>query len=259
MTRIVMRSSRRAVVGVVVGMLASASGVRADVFQITIENVSSNVLTPVPFISHNGAFDLFDAGAAASPALELLAEDGMPTGVVDMANLALLAGDVAGVAVAFGPGMPPVLPPGTSVTVTLEADPAHPWLSFASMLAISNDAFIGVATGDGAINLYPDGVPLQADFTLSFLDVWDAGTEMNDELAVNVPALGAAMDAGVDENGVITRPHPGIAGIGDIAAGAEWYGGDIARITIVPEPATIALLGMGGFLFRRRRSRIACR
>jgi hypothetical protein len=129
---------------------------RAEVFYVTIENLSPNVLTPVPFISHNASFDLFDEGVVASGNLERLAEDGLPTGVVAQANFRL-GGPVLDVQVA---GAAPI-PQGGSATVTIQADLAHPWLSFASMLAFSNDAFIGGAAGDGAINLFPGGSPFE--------------------------------------------------------------------------------------------------
>jgi hypothetical protein len=235
------------------GVLALTPALAAETFTIKIENLSPNVLTPVPFISHNGSFNLFDGGSAASSAVEVLAEDGVPSDVEGLAVAAQGAGDVLDYAIAFGPGAPPVLPPGTSVTVNVDADLAHPWLSYLSMLAISNDAFIGGAAGDGAIDLFPGGNPLVGSFVLTHLDVWDAGTEVNDELAAHVPALGAGLDAGVAEGGVITRPHPGLLGVGDIPGGANWIGGDVARITITPEPASVLLVALGGLAICRRR------
>lgn len=222
-----------------------AAGASADMFQITIENLGPNVLTPAPFISHNAAFDLFSAGAPASASVEALAEDGMVAGV--LADAAAAGANVADVQVA---GAAPI-PPGGSAMIMLNADAAHPWLSFASMLAVSNDAFIGVATGDGAIDLYPGGSPFNGVIMLTHREVWDAGTEVNDELAINVPALGGA--GSVDENGVIFAPHAGILGVGDIPLSFNWVEGDVARITIVPEPATLSLLGLGLFALLRRR------
>ncbi len=231
------------------GLLMGTTAFGED-FQITIENLSPNVLTPAPFIAHNAMFDLFDLGQPASAAIELLAEDGMPTGVAGMATVAM-GTSVSNFDIAFGAGGPIV--PGESVTVTINTDASHPMLSFASMFAFSNDAFIGRAAGEGAIDLFPGGVPFQGAVTITPQTVWDAGTEVNDELAAHVPALGAALNAGTTEFGLIAQPHTGILGIGDIPLDRDWTGGDVARITIVPEPASLAILLAGSALFAARR------
>lgn len=229
----------------ILGMMAgSAAGVE---FQIKVTNLSPNVLSPVPFVTHDAGFDLFDEGAAASPAIEAVAETGNPSGVVAMAQAAL-GGSVTSYGVAGGAP----LTSGQSAMVTLNTDMAHRWLSFASMMGVSNDGFIGYAAGDGAINLFPGGMPLKGTFIIMPANVWDAGTEVNDESATTVGALGGF--GGIDEHGVITRPHPGILGIGDIPLSFNWTGGDVAMIEIVPEPATLALLAVGGLWLRRRRA-----
>ncbi len=224
---------------------------RADMFEITIENTSPNVLTPAVFITHDSSFDLFDEGALASGNLERLAEDGKGAGIVAQANVALGSGVLDIQVVTTG-----VIVSGASATVTIEADADHPWLSFASMLAFSNDAFIGGALDDGAIDLYASGLPFV--LTIQPSDVWDAGTEVNDELASSVPGLGADVDAGTPEGQVITLGHPGIQGDEGIDSGLDWTGGSLASITVVPEPSTLTMLAaigsMGLFaLIRRKR------
>ncbi len=223
----------------------------AEQFQIRITNLSPNALSPVPFIAHDATFDLFNEGSPASAAVEAVAEAGNPSGVVAMAQGALGAG-VADYAVA---GAAPLMT-GQSATVTLNTDPTRPWLSFVSMIGVSNDAFIGRAAGDGAIDLFPGGLPFKGTIIIAPAEVWDAGTEVNDELMTTVGALGGA--GGVDENGVITRPHPGILGVGGptgIPLSVNWTGGDVAMVEIVPEPATLALMAAGGLrLLRRRRA-----
>lgn len=106
------------------------------------------------------------------------------------------------------------IPPGGLAMIMRNADAARPWLSFASMVAVSNDAFIGVATGDSAIDLCPGGRPF---------------------------------------NGVIVAPHAGILGVGDIPLRFKWVEGNVARTTIVPQPTTLSLLGLGLFALLRRR------
>ena len=238
----------RVLVGmVIVGGALLPGWAAAEEFQITIENLSPNVLTPAPFISHDAGFDLFSAGAMVSAEMEMLAEDGMPGGVVGLAG-----GALGGAVADFGVAGAGPIGPGGSATVTIQADAAHPYLSFASMLAFSNDGFIGWALGDGALDLMAGGTPFAGQVMIMPADVWDAGTEVNDELAAHVPALGAPAGAGVDENGVLSSPHAGIQGIGDIPASRDWRGGPVARITIVPEPAGLAMLVLAAVTFRRR-------
>jgi hypothetical protein len=220
------------------------SATQAEQFQITIQNISPNVLSPAFFGTHDGTWNLFDEGAAASAAVEAVAESG---NTAPMVADAMAAPGVLGYGVA---GAAPLMT-GQSATTTLMADMAHPWLSFASMMGVSNDGFIGAAIADGAIDLFPGGMPFNGVIVLTHLDVWDAGTEVNDESAMSVGALGGM--GGIDENGLITKPHPGILGIGDIPLSYNWFPGDVAMITITPEPTSVALLAVAVLVLRRRR------
>ena len=136
-----------------------------------------------------------------------------------------------------------------SYTVMIDADISHPWLSFMSMMGISNDGFIGGTTGDGAISLYSGAVPMGGIYFIIPADVWDAGTEVNDEAYGSVGALGGG-NGGIDEKNVIFKPHLGILGIGGINGipiENNWTAGTVARIEIIPtpEPATLILISMG--------------
>jgi hypothetical protein len=150
------------------------------------------------------------------------------------------------------------IPPGESRTFTLDATTTHRWFQWATMLGMSNDAFIGsgLGFGDQQIDLFNNGVPLNANFTVSFLNAWDAGTELNTEFAADLVAFGNPL-VGPTEGGVIRAPHTGIRGDGAIASSFNWYGQDLARITItpVPEPATLAVIGLGVAALLRRRKK----
>jgi len=212
----------------------------AQSFKITITNLSPNVLSPTAFITHDAGFDLFDEGSAASPEVQLLAETGNNTGVLSLASLSASVFDYTG---ATGG----ILHQGDSGMALIDADPVHQWLTFMAMMGVSNDGFIGGTTGDSPISLFSGNSPLSGTYIIMPADVWDAGTEVNDELATSVGAFGAGPTDGVDENGVITKPHPGILGIGVIPISFNWTGGPVARINIdpVPEPSTFLLLGFG--------------
>ncbi len=231
-------------VGVCALVLGVSSAAMASAeFTVTLENIGVQPLTPVFLATHDMTFDIFDEGAAASPALEALAEDGV-TG--------LLEADAASAAGVLDFGVGGFIFPGESTTVTLMADAAHPYLSFAAMLPVTNDAFIGGAYMDNALALYRGGAATFYDFTLSFLEVWDAGTEVNTESADDVPALSPGTGSPV-EGGVVTKPHTGILGVGDVPPEFDFWGTNVARITIVPEPTTLALLAFGAVAAIRRR------
>ncbi len=230
------------VIAITLGLIIAAPA-SAEMFQFTIENVGVQPLTPVFVASHDASFDIFDAGAAASAELVAIAEGG------DVGPMSTLAASSAGV-LDYAAGA--FIMPGESTTIMIQADPDHPCLSFAAMLPATNDAFIGLAAGDDALNLFHNAMPTTYDFTLSYLEVWDAGSEINTELAADVPALGGM--GSPDEGGVITKPHAGILGVGDVPTDLDWWGLDVAHITVVPEPASVLLCLVGGLWNLRRRT-----
>ena len=176
--------------------------------RITVRNLSDDggvFLTPVYFGFHDGSFDLFDAGATASPGLEALAEDG---------NFSVIAGerqaadaDSQGLVVTGAAG-PIATQEMTSATIDVDGV-SNGFASFGAMILPSNDAFIGT---DQAVQLFDAYGRFTGEQTITFAgsDVYDAGTEVNTELdAAFINQMGP--NTGVDENGVITQ-HPGFNG-----------------------------------------------
>lgn len=176
--------------------------------RVTVRNTSDTggtFLTPVYFGFHDGGFDLFDVGAAASPGLESLAEDGA---------FAIVAAERA----AASPGSQGLVVTGengfiatqeqTSAFITVDSA-VNTQVSFGAMILPSNDAFIGT---DEALTLFDDAGNFLGAQTVVFdgTDVYDAGTEVNTELDAAFINQ-TAPDTGVDENGVI-RQHPGFNG-----------------------------------------------
>ncbi len=220
-------------------MAAPASAI--DV-HVTIENLApanGNLLTPFWVGFHDGTFDSYNLGDAASAELERLAEDG---------NTAPLSGEFlasgAGVtdATILGPGGP--IFPGEVATMTFDLDPASAgdrFFSYAAMVIPSNDAFVANDL-PGAHPVFDElGNFAGGSFLIMGSQVLDAGTEVNDELPANTAAFGQMTpDTGVDEGGVI-QAHPGFlpAGSGGIlddpmfaAAGFTQPGYQIARVTL---------------------------
>lgn len=225
--------------------------------KVTITNrapANGTFLTPVWVGFHDGSFDLYDPGAAVSPAFERLAEDGD--------NAPLMAAFTAsgkGNAQATVGGGP--IAPGTSVSFLFDLDGSSAksrYFSYASMVIPSNDAF--VANGNPmAFPIFSAGGIFQpADFTVLGSMVNDAGSEVNDERPMNTAFFGQVIaNTGVVQNGVVAI-HPGFLpkGSGGILDSAMFAGADfkapgyqIARIQVeqVPEPTTI-LLSLTGLL-----------
>ena len=120
----------------------------------------------------------FDEGAG----LEHIAEDGNPTDLA--ASLSAWAGAAATGVMDMPEGRAAKGPitPGLKYTFSFTASRGQS-LSFATMLAATNDVFI--APADSGIALFDDqGTPLRGDIT-NRLYLWDVGTEKNEQ-----PALG---------------------------------------------------------------------
>ncbi len=261
---------------VITGVTAAlTAGASADVTNVTvtIENLApqfGTYQTPFWVGFHNGQFDLFNTGEAASASLERLAEDG-DTSFVSADFLGSGFGSLDGVITAGG--MP--FAPGAISSMSFKLDSnllESAYFSYASMVIPSNDAFIGNDNAMGYRIFDDNGSFVGADFFITGAQVYDAGSEVNDEIPMNTAFFGqAGPDIGDDEFGVI-HGHPGFLGSfgnpGDpqsiladpMFAGADFTlpGYPIARITITPAPSALALLGLAGAVgLGRRRQRAA--
>jgi hypothetical protein len=136
--------------------------------------------SPGAWVVHSvGSKPLFTEGRADYGAgIEHIAEDGNPMAL--SLKLADLDGQISSAVFntpvgSAGPG--PILP-GSKYRFTFEASPGDA-LSFASMLAATNDVFFG--PNEGGIALFDDdNDPVSGDVT-DQVSLWDAGTEGNEE------------------------------------------------------------------------------
>ncbi|MEM0923859.1 MAG: spondin domain-containing protein [Pseudomonadota bacterium] len=176
--------------------------------RVTVTNTSNaggTFLTPFYFGFHNGDFDLFEAGEAASAGLEVLAEDGS-AGILAQERAAASPGSEG--LVVFGAGGPIATEEVTSDTIEIDGA-LNTHLAYAAMILPSNDAFVG---NDEALRLFSDsGRFLGARVvTLEGTDVYDAGTELNtEEDAAFINQV--AGNTGLDEDGFV-RLHEGFNG-----------------------------------------------
>ena len=183
--------------------LPAASGVvdvavieSGGVYTLTVANVSAmrgSIVTPIApilYATHDATWSLFTVGGAASAGVEHLAEDGSPaqaladeTGAPGVGMIGVQALTMERPADSPGPAQP-----GEHFQFTVAPDAAHPYLTLASMVGQTNDAFWG--TDPMGIRLLDqDGNPRPAaDVSSDFanqLAIWDAGTEAN-----QVPGVG---------------------------------------------------------------------
>lgn len=195
-----------------IAVFAGAS-VEASSIKLTIENVNPADglwFTPVFVGFHDGSFDTFDAGSAASASIEALAERGDTSGL--MGDIASVSGAIGHTLVqdttAMGP--PGVLfSPGSSNSFTFELDStANRYFSFGSMLLPSNDAFFG---NDDAMayELFDSSGNFNTGFEINIFggDIWDAGTEENDGMGAPFSMIGGTS---TDTIGGVVGSHPGL-------------------------------------------------
>lgn len=239
--------------------LTAATTAFANDYAITLTDLTTGQpFSPPVFATHDSSLTLWRPGDTASFGIQQIAEGGNRTPLVNTLT-PLVGGSVYDLVTPLSSP----LPPGQSVSLLISADAAHPFLSSAWMLGRTNDTF----SGQNALDLL--AITGTETFTL---DAYDAGTEVNTELATDVPALGGS--GHVAENGVI-HLSDGIRGIDHTVNGlgydvngvrtdipADWrFGEPVAQITItaVPEPGSVGmLLGVAvpvGLLAARRRNR----
>jgi hypothetical protein len=199
-------------------LLAQYGAGREVSFTIRVENVStpttltlSNGTTapaptaPILWTVTDEGNPLFTAGKPdRGQGLERLAEDGNPGVLADyiVANMKSVAHSGV-VTVPVGDKGPGPITPGKAFEFTISAAPGQR-LTLAMMFGQSNDLFY--APGAKAIALFDaKGQPLSADIT-SQLQLWDAGTEVNEEpgLGASQAPRQAAPNTGAAEKGNVT-------------------------------------------------------
>jgi len=179
------------------------------VVKVNVENLNQEggvFVTPLWVSAHDGNFDVFNEGEAASEALERLAEDGN-TSVLE-SSFDATGNGVDGII--FGSdGVGGIVDPEEKASLNLSVDESTDrYFSFASMVIPSNDAFVGNEDSLSFELFDENGNFVGGEgFTVYGSDIYDAGTEVNTEQdAAFINQSGP--NTGVDENGVV-QSHNG--------------------------------------------------
>jgi hypothetical protein len=250
-----------------VAVLAIAAGTAsAAQVRVTIENTQPTggfAFTPFWLGFHDNSFDVFDVGQPSGGGLTEIAELG-DTSVISTRFDAEQPGGVQTTLVEDTGA--PVFSPGESQSMLFDVDPAtQGYLNYASMLVPTNDLFVGNST---AIDLFGGASEISSPIVIEVfgINVYDAGTELND--FSNGPAFVDGVDAtgGIDESNNIqlflNDPNAQTY-LSDILNTTTANGDTVSlgfneatllgRITIVPTPGTAGVLALGGLAAVRRR------
>lgn len=223
-------------------------------YKLTITNTGPQSLSPLFVSAGDDQFDIFSLGSAANVGIKHIAEMGNATDLISYANAAGSHVSYVGLL-----GNSPLVPGGTR-TLFFSTDSAHPYLSFAAMLGKTNDGFIGESYSSMGINLFSGGTPKSVNLDVLGSRAWDAGTELNTQNAVDLAFKGGSGNPAEDPMNAHIRVHDGvIPNVGDSwMEMPSWsQSTKLANIQVeaVPEPTTMAALGLGVFaMFRKRRT-----
>jgi hypothetical protein len=246
-------------IGVVMAGCAIVSPARAAELQITVTNnqpAGGFSLAPVWFGVQDGTFNAFTPGSSASSAITTLAQFGNTAPL-----MATFAGQGDQTTLASGGAVAQFVPGATATTTLNVGDPnVDRYLSFAGMVVPSNDFFMGNATPLAIFNSSGNFI---GPVTIQVFgrDIWDSDTEVqNNSVALTfiqgqTPGSGTQITGGsittLYSESTATTFLQSIVGLNTIAgyqiSRFPTANDLLATITVssVPEPASVALLGMG--------------
>ena len=168
-------------------------------YSISVTNITNNQpISPMAVVMHEEGYVAWRIGEAVSASLELLAESGDPSDLINSAQA-----DPNVLATATGSG---VILPGSTDSLDISFTSTNNLrISLATMLVNTNDAITGLDSQSiGTLDVGQSASYL--------LPAYDAGTEFNSENAGSIPgpaAGGEGFNATRDDSDLI-RIHPGV-------------------------------------------------
>jgi PEP-CTERM motif len=233
--------------------------------QVTVENLSptnSISFAPLRFGFHNGSFDSFNNGAAATAPIISVAEGGSGADWFP-AFAAAEPGAVLGSTLGGA-----ILPGATATSMNFRVNTAvNRYFTFGSMVVPSNDYFIG---NDDPLEYQifdANGNLLLGEIFQNASEIWDAGSEAFDPLNAAF-LVGGSNGLRTAQNGVVSFDFLELAGFNGLQTAAGYTfdsqlqsATPVFRISFtsaaVPEPSSWAMLisgfGLIGTIARRRR------
>lgn len=173
--------------------IATSSVTYARTITVELSNLTHGMyFTPRLAAAHADSVHLFELGAAASNGLRTMAETGSPAVLAgELPAEVVFAVDASGTSPTIAAGVPRILGPGGTATVTLnDVADTDVMFSIAAMLMPTNDAFVGLDSFS---------VPAGTGTYTFLLNAYDAGTEANTELVLPVALRPEADCNGIDD------------------------------------------------------------
>jgi Spondin_N len=216
---------RRLVFGAILALAAAALLIPAAgsepnsqrTWDVTVTNLTppgSQPLSAPLFVVHSKRTQIWSPGQIATHPLAAIAED------ANNAPAESAFPQLPGVQHVFA-GAGGAIPPGASRTYTVQTSGQFDRLSLLTMLVNTNDGF----TGLDSLHLRGNGTTLE---TMAY----DAGSEVNNELAGFIPGPCCNHPFVRDPEGELIRMHEGITGRGDLDPAVYGWHGAVARIEI---------------------------
>jgi len=216
--QIVTATTLAAVAALGTSTAALANG-KQRLYRVSITNITpGNQFTPVLAAIHRPSVGLFEVGEESSAELATLAETG---NTAPLESVLSGLNSISAVSTNLGPSNGLTFA-GETVQFTLSASRYSRVFSMAAMILPTNDSFVALDTVRlpyrGSVSYFAKG--------------YDAGSEDNDELCINIPGPTCGEDGEGPEGEGFVHISGGIHGIGDLPEEIYDWRNPVAKVTI---------------------------